>query len=156
MKVTIYSRNELDQLLKAEVPKNTALIRFFDAEMPEEEKENRKLPEEVTNVFEIELDDIDKDELEELEFSEETFFPEAKELARFICHAHEKNLDIICQCEYGQSRSAGCAAAILEFFYKDGISVFRDYRYFPNKLIFNKVFEALKECCMNADHTGTL
>ena len=95
MKVTIYSRNELEQLLQAEVPQNTAFIRFFDSGMQEEEKVNRKLPEVVTDVFEIELDDIDKEELEELGFSEETFFPEAKELARFICRVHEKNLDII-------------------------------------------------------------
>ena len=53
--------------------------------------------------------------------------------------AYEKGLDIICQCEYGQSRSAGCAAAILEHFQGNGITIFRDYKYYPNKLIFNKV-----------------
>ncbi|NLB62365.1 MAG: hypothetical protein GX802_08150 [Clostridiales bacterium] len=50
---------------------------------------------------------------------------------------------MICQCEYGQSRSAACAAAILEHFNNNGISVFADYRYYPNQLIFNKMLEAL-------------
>ena len=53
-------------------------------------------------------------------------------------------MDIICQCEYGQSRSAGCAAAIREHFYSDGIKIFADYRYYPNQLVYNKVFDALE------------
>jgi len=145
MQVTIYSRNELKQILQEETPKNVALIRFFDSEMSEEEKRIQNFSTENNDVFEIELDDMDRDELHELGIPEEVFFPEAKELARFIYRAYEKNWDIICQCEYGQSRSAACAAAILEHFYKNGISIFRDYRYFPNKLIFNKLFEALQE-----------
>ena len=39
-------------------------------------------------------------------------------------------MDIICQCEHGQSRSAACAAAIKEHFEKSGIEVFADYRYY--------------------------
>ena len=53
-------------------------------------------------------------------------------------------MDIICQCDYGQSRSAACAAAILEHFERNGISIFADYRYYPNQLVFNKVLKALK------------
>ena len=52
-------------------------------------------------------------------------------------------LDIICQCEYGESRSSGCAAAILEYFYKTGNFCFTDYRYYPNQVIYHKVFDAL-------------
>ena len=54
-----------------------------------------------------------------------------------------EGMDIICQCEYGQSRSAACAAAIKEHFEKSGIEVFADYRYYPNQLIFNKLRDAL-------------
>jgi hypothetical protein len=50
----------------------------------------------------------------------------------------------VCQCEYGQSRSAACAAAIKEYYDHDGISIFADYRYYPNQLIFNKLLDALK------------
>ena len=48
----------------------------------------------------------------------ETYFPEVEELADFIYMAIEQGMDIICQCEYGQSRSAACAAAIKEHFEK--------------------------------------
>ena len=57
--------------------------------------------------------------------------------------AIEHGMDIICQCEHGQSRSAACAAAIKEHFEKSGIEVFADYRYYPNQMIFNKLRDAL-------------
>nr|WP_302628353.1 hypothetical protein [uncultured Eubacterium sp.] len=66
-------------------------------------------------------------------------------MAEFIKKANRKNMDIICQCEYGQSRSAACAAAILEYYEKKGISIFADYRYYPNQVIFNKIYNALKK-----------
>lgn len=53
--------------------------------------------------------------------------------------------DIICQCEYGESRSSGCAAAIHEYFYKNGIDVFADYRYYPNQMVYHKVYDGLKK-----------
>lgn len=37
------------------------------------------------------------------------------------------------------------AAAILEYFEKRGIDIFRDYRYYPNQLVFNKIYEALQK-----------
>ena len=144
MEVTIVSGKELEQLIFAGVPKETAIIGFFDTA---EEKEEITLPAgyEETAVFRIALDDLDVEELEEFGFSIDSFFPEAEELARFIYRAYEKNLNILCRCAYGQSRSAACAAAILEHFYGKGISVFRDYRYIPNKLVFNKVYDALQK-----------
>ena len=51
----------------------------------------------------------------------ETYLAEADELATFIYEAREVGRDIICQCDYGQSRSAACAAAILQHFEKRGI-----------------------------------
>ena len=53
-------------------------------------------------------------------------------------------MDILCQCDYGQSRSAACAAAVREFFCGEGIRIFADYRYYPNQLIFNKILSALE------------
>ena len=73
----------------------------------------------------------------------DTYLPEADRLADFIRKAHNDGLDILCQCEYGQSRSAACAAAILEHYCKNGISVFADYRYYPNQLVYNKIKNAL-------------
>jgi len=54
-------------------------------------------------------------------------------------------LDFICQCEYGQNCSAGCATAIWEHFCGKGIKIFADYRYYPNQLVYNKLFDALEK-----------
>jgi len=89
--------------------------------------------------------DLDPSSLSDFGLSMKTYFPEADALASFIYKAKKDGLDIICQCEYGQSRSAGCAAAILQHFSKNGIEIFADYRYYPNQLIYNKMLEALNK-----------
>lgn len=58
------------------------------------------------------LHDIDLAVLPKYHLTYETYFPEADELAEFIFTAKKDGKDIICQCEYGESRSSGCAAAI--------------------------------------------
>ena len=40
---------------------------------------------------------------------------------------------------------AACAAAIREYYNRSGIKIFADYRYYPNQLIFYKIYKALKE-----------
>ena len=41
------------------------------------------------------------------------------------------------------SSSAACAAAILEYFNGTGISIFADYRYYPNQVVYHKIMDAL-------------
>ena len=74
-------------------------------------------------------------------FNEQT----ARQIADFIICHKDKAETIICQCEYGQSRSAAIAAALSEFFWKNGIDIFTDDRYFPNKLVFRLTLQALSE-----------
>ena len=69
----------------------------------------------------IKLEDLDLEVLKRKGYTYDTYFPEADSMAMFITKAYMDGKNIICQCEYGQSRSAGCAAAIKEYFYKDGI-----------------------------------
>ncbi|MCH5321633.1 MAG: hypothetical protein J1E36_07695 [Eubacterium sp.] len=146
MKVTIHSRESIEKLLESGFPENTAVIRFYDVELMLDKKFNPlSFYDKAQRVFQIPLLDIDIDELKYYGFTYESFFSEADELAEFICEAIKDGLDIICQCEYGQSRSAGCAAAILEFFENNGISIFSDYRYYPNKIVYHKLLEALKK-----------
>ena len=95
------------------------------------------------DVFYVPLHDIDLEILEEYGLSYDTYFPEAPALAAFIYDTMENGGNIVCQCEYGQSRSAACAAAIREHFYGDGIRIFADYRYYPNQLVYNKLKAAL-------------
>ena len=94
-------------------------------------------------MFYCEVDDLDLDYLPEKGYTYDTFFPEADDVAMFIVKAYMDDKDIICQCEYGQSRSAGCAAAILEYFYHNGISIFTNYNYYPNQVVYHKVYDAI-------------
>lgn len=147
MRVSIYSREAIEELLNKQFPDNTAVISFYDppSKRTGEVFSPVNYSGKATCVFAIPLYDIDIEILEDYGLTFETYFPEAEALAKFIRKAVDEGMNLICQCEYGQSRSAACAAAILEFYEKDGISVFADYRYYPNQLVFNKVKKALEK-----------
>lgn len=68
---------------------------------------------------------------------------QAIRVAEFVNEVWDKVDIIICQCEHGQSRSAAIAAAITQFKYQNGIEIFADDNYYPNKLVFRKVLNAL-------------
>ena len=147
MKIEICSREAMEKRLQEGPLKNTAVISFFDP--PSSRTPENYAPIDYTDmcdiVFSVGVHDIDIEILPEYGLTIDTYLPEADALAKFIKLACTDNMDIICQCEYGQSRSAACAAAIREYYYNDGISIFADYRYYPNQLIFNKVLDALHE-----------
>lgn len=146
MKVSIYSREAIEALLQEGVPTNTTIISFYDPQTTRTPKGYEPVDYSGINnpVIQIPLHDIDLEILGEYNLTYETYFPDAQAVAAFICSAFESGMDILCQCEYGQSRSAACAAAIMEYFYGKGISIFADYRYYPNQLVFHKVMDALK------------
>lgn len=145
MNIKIRSREEIEKLLSGDFPKNTAVISFYDP--PSKRTPKDCAPIDFSGkcdcVYYVCIPDIDIGILEDYGLTYDTYLADADELARFICKAEANGMDIICQCEYGQSRSAACAAAILEHFYRNGISVFADYRYYPNQLVYNKVKRAL-------------
>lgn len=146
MKISVYSREKIEHIIaEGKFPNNTAVISFCDPELKHIDKHYSRVDYSsvCSDVFYCEVDDLDLDYLPEKGYTYETYFPEADDLAKFIVKAVNENKNIICQCEYGQSRSAGCAAAIKEYFYKDGISVFADYNYYPNQVVFHKVYDAL-------------
>ena len=144
-KIEILSRKQAEQRIVSKTLDNTAVISFYDP-LDKREREYRPMDYRTAccRVLMIGVHDIDMETLPEFGLTFESYFPEAKELARFIKKAVRDGLDIICQCEYGQSRSAACAAAIKEYFDGNGIEIFADYRYYPNQLIFNKLLEALR------------
>ena len=146
MKVEIYSRGSMERRLQAGKLYDTAVICFYDPPSSRTPADHAPInyDKKCTAEYSIAVHDIDIEVLPEYGLNFDTYFPEAKRLALFIKTAVERNLDIVCQCEYGQSRSAACAAAIKEYYDHDGISIFADYRYYPNQLIFNKVLDALK------------
>lgn len=145
MKLDIYSREAIEKTNKYEFPENTVAISFYDP-VPHYNSPDYKpvdYSKKIDKVFYIPLRDIDIEILPDYNLTYETYFPEVEKLVKFIYDAVENRYDIICQCEFGQSRSAGCAAAIREHFYGDGIRIFADYRYYPNQMVYHKVYDAL-------------
>lgn len=70
---------------------------------------------------------------------------DAYKIKQFILnHINDKDLDlIIVQCEAGQSRSAGVAAAIMKYLWNDDTKIFNNKLYKPNMLCYRKVLNAL-------------
>lgn len=147
MKVSIYSREEIEKIINSgEFPENTAVISYYDPKIKRIDKEYTHVDYDgvCEDIFYSELDDLDLDILKIKGYTYDTYFPETDKMAEFIYNAYNNGMDIICQCEYGQSRSAGTAATILEHFHKSGIWVFADYRRYPNQVVFHKVYDALE------------
>ena len=149
MKVSIYSREAIHSLINGSFPRNTAVISFYN---PTTERKKDYIPVDYCNkaerLFYVCVHDIDIDTLPRYGLNYDSYMPDTASLAQFIKSAVDDGFDIICQCDYGQSRSAACAAAILEYYEKSGITIFADYRYYPNQLVFNKVLNALRETNM--------
>lgn len=147
MEVGIYSRESVENLLAGDFPERVAVISFYDSVNPRTGEKDVPVDYscKTSRVFPVAIHDIDLEVLGNYGLEYGTYFPEADDLAEFIYAAYQEGLDLICQCEYGQSRSAACAAAILEHFYHNGISVFADYRYYPNQVVFHKVYDALEK-----------
>lgn len=146
MKISIYSRSEIEELIEGDFPEHTAVISFYD---PAGIRSDNMVPVDYKGkaemLFQVAVYDIDISILKDYGLTYDTYLSETDKLAQFIKTAHDKGLDIICQCQYGQSRSAACAAAIEEYYNKNGISIFADYRYYPNQLIYHKIFDALNK-----------
>ena len=147
MKLSIYSRAAVEKLIEDDFPENTAVISFYDP--PSKRTLKDYAPVDYQNscarLLQVGVHDIDIEILSDYGLTFDTYLPEAEEIADFILSAIDDGLNIICQCEHGQSRSAACAAAIREYYNRSGIKVFADYRYYPNQLVFNKIYKALKE-----------
>ncbi len=117
------------------VPDNEVIISFYD-----KGTEPIKLGCNNKNVLLVEIDDIDVDDPE---YYYEDFFPQAFDVGRFIMKSRLEGKVINCQCEDGETKSAGCAAAIAEYFYGRGAWFFLKEDYKPNKAVFYKTYQAL-------------
>ena len=140
MNVKIYSIKELKDRLKEGKLTNTLLIAFYD-----QQDDLPMFSGKAEQVITLPIPDLDKEDLEEYGYTIDSYFTHADPVAEFIVKAVRDGLDIACVCEYGESRSAGCAAAIKEFYDGNGIEIFADERYYPNKIIYNKLLTALRK-----------
>jgi hypothetical protein len=144
MNVTIFSREEAEAAVaEGSIPSNAVVISFHDPDIAD----YGDSPVEYGDIKHLYCGVVDEepDGFREGEFSYEKFLPEAPDIALFIYEAFDSGMDLICQCEYGQSRSAGCAAAILQHFYGTGLNIFTDYKRYPNRLIYHKIFDELEK-----------
>lgn len=134
MRIAIHSRKSIENLLYCNFPQNSAVISFYDPDRCNIDKSYTLVDysNKTDNVLYIPLGDF------------QTELPEADKIAEFVYSAKTKEMQIICQCEAGQNRSAGCAAAILEHFSQLGDSVFNDDRYQPDEMVYYAVLNALE------------
>lgn len=154
MKILIRSRKSIEKMSKSPFTKGTALISITDANDSPVNLENQP-----DFLLRLAFDDVDNDVFadepidkltqEERIEMEKKYNMLSEEQADKIASFYETNKDnistLICQCEHGQSRSAAVAAAILEFRSRRGIQIFADDRYYPNKVVYRKVFAALRD-----------
>ena len=139
MNVTICSRKAAEELLRTDALSHTAVISFCDP--PSTDRPAPTPPLDYTGaaarVFTVAVRDLDLSVLPDVGLTYDTYLLEADALAAFI---------------YRQSRSAACAAAILEHFDSTGISIFADYRYYPNQVVYHKIMDALTRHGLNEQH----
>ncbi len=144
MKVYIYSQKDVEELLKTDrFPKNIGIIKIGD--VPAERSSDYKSPDFLSlhcDLHAIFLRDIEIDKFEEYGLTKDTYFPYVERTAFFIKRMYSNGYDIVCYSRNGKRRSPACAAAILEFYYNNGSSIFTDSRYTPNKLIYEKLLDA--------------
>lgn len=93
----------------------------------------------------LQVYDVDTDNLEKYGLTEDTYFQLPKSVFDHIKYAYNENSDIVCFDGRETNLSSACAAAILEFFYGNGIAVFNDGRYTPNKLLYKKMLGELRK-----------
>lgn len=77
--------------------------------------------------------------------TEDTFFKDAEQVAEFIKIYVDCGKKVICQCSYGVSRSAGCAAAILENYLGSCDEIIQNHKYNINQSVYKGVLRELKE-----------
>ena len=153
MEIKITNRADIYEMAKKPFEKATALISIADYD-----DDFVKLDNKPDYLLQIGFDDVDNDIFLDLNGK---LLPEEKHkmialkyhiitdeqasrIAEFINEVKDKCDILLCQCEHGQSRSAAVAAAVTEHLHQDGIRIFSSDDYFPNKVVFRKVYENLK------------
>ena len=156
MNLIIMNRRGIIERAKRPFTDTTAIVSITDVGYPFAELEHQP-----QYRLEVAFNDVDGDvfldelganptieEVRALEEKYQTLSDEqAVHIAQFYFDAASAEVDtFIVQCEYGQSRSAAVVAALREFMNGDGIRIFADDRYYPNKIVFRKVLRALRGC----------
>lgn len=96
----------------------------------------------------LQFHDADRDGAGYTLLSEE----DARNIVRFV-RAHREQIQlVVCQCEAGISRSAGCAAALSKWLNGDDEAFFRLFH--PNRWVYRRVLEAAMRAEDGTDGDG--
>lgn len=145
IEIEIFSRERIERLLLEDVTENVAVVSFYDTPMIEDDPYCVPVayPKDIA-VYYSQTDDIAYECLRQRGYTEDSFFADCDNMAKFILECVDKGITkFICQCEFGQSRSSGAAAAITEFFNHNGADIFNNDRYSPNQVIYDKLLNSL-------------
>ena len=147
MDIQIHSFDSIEKLAKNPFTRVTALISIGDVN-----SEPPTLVHKPKQILRLNFDDIYLSDIDYENCGSYAFrlfsLQQAKQIVDFV-YKHKDEVDLfICQCQYGQSRSAAVAAAIKEHFDHNGIEIFADERYCPNNNVFHLMTDAFnsKEC----------
>lgn len=154
MKILITNKRGLEELSLQEFSANTAIISVADFE-----DDFATLKNAPAHIHRVSFEDVDADVIidmlgtngseEDISKVEKKYHmfsrKQAQDIATFYFSICDTTETLICQCEHGQSRSAAIAAAIMEYRNDNGIEIFSDDRYFPNKVVFRRVLAAMRQ-----------
>ena len=152
MNVEIMGREALVELAKEPFPEGTSIISITNTDLADIALEHQP-----DRMMHLKFDDVSDEIFEELlgrkpnvremHLIASRFHmlsnAQTQQMADFVLSMRKEGT-LICQCEHGQSRSAGVAAAVMEYYYRKGINIFADSRYYPNKYVFRKLLHALR------------
>ena len=152
MQIEIMGREVLMALAEKPFPPRTAVIRITNSDAADV-----KLHHLPVQILRLKFDDVSdeiyedflgrKPSVREMHQLSARFHMlsdhQAQQLADFILSRNNQGI-LICQCEHGQSRSAGIAAAAVEYYLHRGVHIFADPRYCPNKYVFRKLLRNLR------------
>lgn len=152
LKVEIMSRAALMERAKKPFPEDVAVISITDSDHEDVQLQNQ--PEQILR---LKFDDVSDEIFEQLlgrkpgvremhQISDRFHMisnAQTRQLAQFVL-SRKQTGTLICQCEYGQSRSAAVAAAVEEYYHRRGVCIFADSRYDPNKYVFRKLLRSLR------------
>ncbi len=144
MKLKICGKKQIERLAKTPFVGRVALISIGDCD-----DDPPSLINKPQFFLELHFDDITLTEFNRLsEADKDGYKPitdeQARQIAEFVYDVKDKADVLICQCMYGQSRSAAVAAAVAEHFFRKGIAIFSNEKYLPNKTVYSKVMSALQ------------
>lgn len=144
MKVEIHSREELEKMSKKPFRNHTSIISITDTD-----DVLVRLINKPKHILRLQFDDIYISELDETDYTDFPFklFDDkmAEKIVDFVYKYKDETDLLICQCEFGESRSSAVAAAILENFHENGNGIFSNKKYCPNLYVYKILMKKFNE-----------